>query len=39
VIIADDSAIPFIEDLLLKKEWGYRIIAIFTGSAQNKGEI
>lgn len=36
VIIADDSAIPFIESLLLNKEWGYRIIAIFTGSEKIK---
>jgi exopolysaccharide biosynthesis polyprenyl glycosylphosphotransferase len=34
VLIADDSSIPFIESLILNKEWGYRIIAIFTGSVQ-----
>jgi exopolysaccharide biosynthesis polyprenyl glycosylphosphotransferase len=32
VLIADDSAIPFINNLIENKEWGYRIIAIFTGS-------
>jgi len=32
VLIADESAIPFIESLVTNKEWGYRIIAIFTGS-------
>jgi exopolysaccharide biosynthesis polyprenyl glycosylphosphotransferase len=36
VIIADDSSIPFIESLLSNKEWGYRIIAIFTGSVKLK---
>jgi len=36
VLIADDSAIPFIESLILNKEWGYRIIAIFTGSEKIK---
>jgi exopolysaccharide biosynthesis polyprenyl glycosylphosphotransferase len=36
VIIADDSSIPFIDSLLLNKEWGYRIIAIFTGTVQLK---
>ncbi len=36
VIIADDSAIPFIESILSNKDWGYRIIAIFTGSAKIK---
>ncbi len=33
VLIADDSSLPFIESLLQKKEWGYRITAIFTESA------
>ena len=33
VIIADDSSLPFIEDILKNKDWGYRIIAIFTDSA------
>jgi exopolysaccharide biosynthesis polyprenyl glycosylphosphotransferase len=32
VLIADDLSIPFIESLISNKEWGYRIIAIFTGS-------
>ena len=32
VLIADDSSIPFIESLISNNEWGYRIIAIFTGS-------
>jgi exopolysaccharide biosynthesis polyprenyl glycosylphosphotransferase len=36
VLIADDSSIPFIESLILNKEWGYRIIAIFTGSTKLK---
>jgi exopolysaccharide biosynthesis polyprenyl glycosylphosphotransferase len=36
VVIADDSAIKFIDSLVLNKEWGYRIIAIFTGSEQIK---
>jgi exopolysaccharide biosynthesis polyprenyl glycosylphosphotransferase len=36
VLIADDSSIPFIESLILNKDWGYRIIAIFTGSVQIK---
>ena len=36
VLIADDSSIPFIESLISYKEWGYRIIAIFTSSVQIK---
>jgi lipopolysaccharide/colanic/teichoic acid biosynthesis glycosyltransferase len=32
VIIADDSSIPFIEDLLSKKELGYKVVVIFTES-------
>jgi exopolysaccharide biosynthesis polyprenyl glycosylphosphotransferase len=36
VIIADDTAIPFIESMLSNKDWGYRIIAIFTGSVKIK---
>jgi exopolysaccharide biosynthesis polyprenyl glycosylphosphotransferase len=32
VLIADDSSLDFIEELILKKEWGYKIIAIFTAS-------
>lgn len=34
VIIGDDTSQSFIESLLSKKEWGYRIIAIFTRSLQ-----
>ncbi len=36
VLIADDSALPFIENLIKVKEWGYRITAIFTQSAMLK---
>ena len=36
VIIADETSIPFIESLLFNKDWGYRIIAIFTGSENIK---
>ena len=36
VLIADESSIPFIENLISFKEWGYKIIAIFTGSAKLK---
>lgn len=36
VLIADDSSISFIESLISNKEWGYRIIAIFTGSDKIK---
>jgi exopolysaccharide biosynthesis polyprenyl glycosylphosphotransferase len=32
VVIADDSSSSFIESLLYHKEWGFRIIAIFTES-------
>jgi exopolysaccharide biosynthesis polyprenyl glycosylphosphotransferase len=32
VIIADESTIPFIDDLLKYKEWGYNIQTIFTES-------
>ena len=32
VLIADDTSKPFIETLITNKEWGYRIIAIFTES-------
>ncbi len=32
VLIADDLSLPFINTLLTNKEWGYRIIAIFTES-------
>jgi exopolysaccharide biosynthesis polyprenyl glycosylphosphotransferase len=36
VLIADDSSLSFIESLLLNKEWGYRIFAIFTESTRIK---
>jgi len=36
VLIADESAMPFIESLIDNKDWGYRIIAIFTGSVKLK---
>jgi FlaA1/EpsC-like NDP-sugar epimerase len=36
VIIGDDSTMPFIESLLSNKDWGYRIIAIFTSSEKIK---
>ena len=32
VLIADESSLEFIENLLFRKEWGYKIIAIFTAS-------
>lgn len=32
VLIADDTSIPFIEQLLSNKEWGYRIVMIFSSS-------
>jgi exopolysaccharide biosynthesis polyprenyl glycosylphosphotransferase len=32
VLIADDSSEPFIDSLLINKEWGYTIIALFTSS-------
>ncbi len=32
VVISDDSSIPFVETLVSTKEWGYRIIAVFTAS-------
>lgn len=34
VLIADDSSLPFIESMLEHKEWGYKIVAIFTGSEE-----
>ena len=34
VLIADTSSLPFIESLLANKEWGYKIIAIFTSSEE-----
>ena len=32
VLIADTTSLPFIENLLEHKEWGYKIVAIFTSS-------
>jgi exopolysaccharide biosynthesis polyprenyl glycosylphosphotransferase len=32
VLIADDTSLPFIENLVSNKDWGYRIFAIFTES-------
>jgi len=32
VLIADDTSIPFIDELLSSKEWGYRIVSLFTTS-------
>jgi len=32
VLIADDTSIPFIDELLTSKEWGYRIVSLFTAS-------
>jgi len=34
VLIADDTSLPFIESLLNKREWGYRIVAIFSQSPE-----
>lgn len=36
VLIADDSSMPLIERLLTNKEWGYKVIAIFSGSIRLK---
>jgi exopolysaccharide biosynthesis polyprenyl glycosylphosphotransferase len=36
VLISDDSSLQFIENLVSNKDWGYRIIAIFTESPQLK---
>jgi len=33
VLIADDSFLPFIESLFSNKEWGYKVVAIFTESS------
>ena len=38
IIIADDSSLPFIENLLLKKELGYKVVVIFTESALIKNK-
>jgi hypothetical protein len=32
VVIADDTSLPFIENLLAKKEMGYKVVVIFTES-------
>ncbi len=32
VLIADASSLPFIENMLEHKEWGYKIVAIFTSA-------
>jgi len=32
VLIADTSSLPFIESMLEHKEWGYKIVAIFTSA-------
>jgi exopolysaccharide biosynthesis polyprenyl glycosylphosphotransferase len=32
VVIADDSSIPFIENLIRTREWGYKITLIFSSS-------
>lgn len=32
VLVADESSVPFIEGLQLRKEWGYNVMAIFTSS-------
>ena len=32
VLIADETSTPFIENLLANKDWGYRIILIYTNS-------
>ncbi|MBE9510950.1 MAG: sugar transferase [Bacteroidetes bacterium] len=34
VLIADDSSIPLIKKLLSTKEWGYRVVLIFSSSRQ-----
>jgi exopolysaccharide biosynthesis polyprenyl glycosylphosphotransferase len=36
VLIADETSLPFIESLLSHKEWGYRIIAMFSVSVKLK---
>ena len=32
VLIADTSSLPFIESMIEHKEWGYKIVALFTSS-------
>ncbi len=34
VLIADESAIPFIEDVRLNIDWGYRVTFVFTSSEE-----
>ena len=34
LLIADDTSIPFIENLFENKEWGYRIILIYSSSPE-----
>jgi exopolysaccharide biosynthesis polyprenyl glycosylphosphotransferase len=36
VLISDDSSLQFIENLISNKDWGYRIMAIFTESPKLK---
>ena len=36
VLISDDSSLQFIESLISNKDWGYRIMAIFTESPKLK---
>jgi exopolysaccharide biosynthesis polyprenyl glycosylphosphotransferase len=36
VLIVDDSSLPFIDIILKNKEWGYKIMAIITGSSAVK---
>jgi exopolysaccharide biosynthesis polyprenyl glycosylphosphotransferase len=35
-IIADDTSVWFVEKLIANKEWGYKVVAIFTDSKQFK---
>ena len=39
VIVADDSSVPFIENLLLKKELAYKVVVIFTESDLSQKQI
>lgn len=36
VLIADETSLPFIENLISHKEWGYRVFAIFSESDKLK---
>jgi exopolysaccharide biosynthesis polyprenyl glycosylphosphotransferase len=38
ILIADESSIPFINELQAKKEWGYQILLIFSDSKTLKKE-